>query len=315
MMAASPLYSAASPSLSWTGIIVSVPSVMLSWRRVVWINVDDSLSRFFGRNLFSRISSKWTGSTVGKRICSDEMTGERGVGLPSVVPVARPGVEPGRRSSSCLIMRFSRTSIWSAGSVAARVEARALPAVDASGAVDAGASGPSCIASGGGRRSSSTCMFSFLARLVGWPGPSLPVLTLSVYLGELRGSLLYECEKRRRGFEERERSAKGGRCSVRSAKGERRRSVGGVLPAVTGLMLGKREGAEALLLSLPPLRVTVSRQASASGPGLGLPFRPFGLGLEPLARALGLGLVLRVLAPRLSLGATVRRGDASSQLH
>ena len=100
--------------------------------------------RFSGRNRFSRISLKWVGSTVGKRICSDETAGGRGVGLPVGATEAELG--PGWRSSSCQMIRFSRTSIWSAGSVAARVEARARPAVDASGvaAGGAGASGLPC---------------------------------------------------------------------------------------------------------------------------------------------------------------------------
>ena len=53
-----------------------------------------------------------------------------------------------------------------------------------------------------------------------------------------------------------------------------------------------------------------------SGPGSLARARALGLGLELPARALGLGLELLVLAPpRLGLGASARRGDASSQLH
>ena len=48
--------------------MVSDPSVMISWRRMVCMKVDESLIRFSGRNRFSRM-----GSTVGKRIWNDEM--------------------------------------------------------------------------------------------------------------------------------------------------------------------------------------------------------------------------------------------------
>ena len=128
----------------------STPNDAWCRRRVVCIKVDESIIESSGRNRFSKMSLKWVGPTVGKRVRSDEITGERGVGLPAGATVARPeaALPVGRHSLPCLMIRLSRTSIWSAGSVAARVEARALPAVVTSDAAGAGGSGPHCEARG-----------------------------------------------------------------------------------------------------------------------------------------------------------------------
>ena len=83
---------------------------------------------------------------MGTQIYSNETADRRGVGLPVEAIEAELG--SGWRSSSCQLIGFSKTSIWSAGSVAARVEARAHPTVDASG-VAAGGAGASGLLCGG----------------------------------------------------------------------------------------------------------------------------------------------------------------------
>ena len=91
------------------------PSVMLSCRRGPSMKVDDSFIRFSRRNRFSRISVKWTGSTVGERIWREEIAGGKGGGV---------GLAAG--TGCCfpprLAIRFKRTSkTCSAGRDAARM--------------------------------------------------------------------------------------------------------------------------------------------------------------------------------------------------
>ena len=85
------------------------------------MKVDDSFMRFSGRNRFSRIPLKWTGSTVGKRIWREEIAGGKGGGAGLVTGT-------GCWFPPRLAIRFKRTSkACSAGGDAARVEARVLP--------------------------------------------------------------------------------------------------------------------------------------------------------------------------------------------
>lgn len=144
-MTARPFYFAASPTLSRMGITVSDPSVMLFWWHVLCTKVDESLTRFAGRKRFSRISLKWTGSAAGKRIWSDEIAGGKKDGIPVGATVAGAGAVLGPRSSPCLMIRFRKASIWSAGREEARVEAKALPVAVTSGAVGVAVASDCCL--------------------------------------------------------------------------------------------------------------------------------------------------------------------------
>ena len=83
--------------------MVREPRVMLSCRRGPSMKVDDSFMRFSGRNRFSRISLKWTGSTVGKRIWREEIAGGKGGGAGLVTGT-------GCWFPPRLVIRFKRTS-------------------------------------------------------------------------------------------------------------------------------------------------------------------------------------------------------------
>ena len=129
VMAAMPLYSELPPSCLLVGMVKG-PRVMLSCWQGLRTKVEESFTRFSGRNWFSKMSLKCIGSTVGKRVWRKVAAGGRGGGLPMVsAGLGAGGFGVGCWLSRCLIIRFRRTSITcSAGRDAVRVKASVLSA-------------------------------------------------------------------------------------------------------------------------------------------------------------------------------------------